>query len=72
MPADQEVAKDGHIEPCEPGDFVRFVGSVWRVEKDTLTVCVTAVNVVCKTVLIKHFKCFVDNCQISACCPRCI
>lgn len=51
LPADHEVAKDGHIEFCEPEDFVRFVGSVWRVEKDTLTVCVTVVNVVWTTVL---------------------
>ena len=51
MPADHEVVKDGHLEFCKPGDFVRFVGSVWRIEKDTLTVCITDANVVWKNVL---------------------
>jgi hypothetical protein len=48
LPSDEEVVNNGHIEFCEPGDFVRFVGNVWRIEGDIATVCVVYVDVTCK------------------------
>jgi hypothetical protein len=37
--SDAEVARDSHTERADGGDYVRFVGNVWKVEGDVMTVC---------------------------------